>query len=122
MELLREFGEPGGSDDAVMATDLRRDREFRFGSKFVGTWREVAERVPSCDVLRLGIASAIDRTACHWNNVDKFVTSTRMFGAGCADGELFASSGLRFTSSVDSSCFGFASSFDSATIGATIGT
>jgi hypothetical protein len=65
MELLREFGEPGGSDVAVMATDLRRDREFRFGAKCVGTWREVAERMPSCDVLRLGIANAIDRTACH---------------------------------------------------------
>jgi hypothetical protein len=48
-----------------MATDLRRDREFRFGAKCVGTWREVAERMPSCDVLRLGIANAIDRTACH---------------------------------------------------------
>jgi len=65
IELLREFGEPGGSDVAVMATDFRRVRKFRFGAKCAGAWREVAERMPSCEVLRLGIANAIDRMACH---------------------------------------------------------
>lgn len=122
MELLCEFGEFGGFDVVVMVIDLWCDWEFCFGVKCVGMWCEVVECMSSCDVFRFGIVNVIDRTACYWNNVDKFVMLMCMFGVGCVDGELFVLLGLCFVLLVDLFCFGFVFFFDSATIGVTIGT